>query len=194
MMSSAGDRGNKESDGQPTPSSGGEPPARPAKPPSGARAAAGGPPKAARPSSAGARSATAAGSTAGKLAKELGGTTPIPKGTNLAFGFSPSLENFAESQNAVSVFKAWEKSFLRINVGMFRELQQTFGAIVDTFLKNGGRIKFDLTGLQQGIEGATTWELRKILGSKLWEAGTDFFRDGKQLTGAALKEALKPWR
>jgi hypothetical protein len=194
MMSGAGDGGNKGSDGSSKPSSGGAPPARPAEPPSGAPAPAGGPSNAPRPSSVAARSATAATSTAGKLANKLGGTTPIPHGTNLAFGFSPSLEKFAESQNAVSVFKAWEKSFLRINVGIFKELQQTFGAIVDTFIKNGGRIKFDLTGLQQGIEGATTWELRKILGSKLWEAGTDFFRNGKQLTGDALKEALKPWR
>jgi RHS repeat-associated protein len=136
----------------------------------------------------------AAAGAAGKLAQELGGTTPIPKGINLAFGFSRALEKFASSQGAVSVFGAFEKGYLRIAVGMRRELEHTFHAIVDTFVKNGGRIKFDLTGLEPGKEGATTWELRQILKRKDWEAATDVLREGKQLAGAAREEALQPWR
>lgn len=65
---------------------------------------------------------------------------------------------------------------------------------VNTFIENGGRIKFDLIGLEQGVEGATTWELRQILGSKRWEKATDFFGNGQELTGAAREEALRPWR
>ncbi len=143
-----------------------------------------------------ARAATAAASTAGKLAKELGGTTPIPKGTNLALAFSTSLEKFAESQNAVSVFGAHKKGFLGVPVGNTKELMATFDAIVNTFTQNGGRIKFDLTGLVRDYKdfSVTGWELGRILKTKAFEAATDFFRNGERLTGATLEEALKPWR
>jgi len=196
MMSSAGDGGNKGSDGSLKPSSGGEPQARPAEPPSGAPAAAGGPSNAPRPSSVAARAATAAASTAGKLAKELGGTTPIPEGTNLAFGFSTSLEKFAESQGAVSGFGAHRNGFLGIPIADSRVLRQFFDAVANTFIKNGGRIAFDLTGLVRDYMefSVTGWELTRILKTKAFEAATDFFRNGERLTGAALEEALKPWR
>lgn len=62
------------------------------------------------------------------------------------------------------------------------------------FIENGGRIKFDLSGLKKGVEGATTWELGQILKNPKWEAATDFFQNGKQLKSPALEEALKPWR
>jgi hypothetical protein len=194
MMSSAGDGGNKGSDGSSKPSSGGAPKAGPVEPSSGAAAGAGGPSNAPRPSSVAARSAAAAASTAGKLAKELGGTTPIPKGTNLSFGFSKFLDKFSASQNAVSVFDAFDKKFLQVRLGDPEVLMGEFGRIVDTFIQNGGRIKFNLTGLEEGIKGVTTWELSQILGNKRWEAATDFFRNGQRLIGDALKEALKPWR
>jgi hypothetical protein len=70
-----------------------------------------------------------------------------------------------------------------------------FHAITGTFIANGGRLKFNLTGIKTGIEGATTWELRAILKkSSGLEAKTDFFLNGRQLTGAELEAALKPWR
>ncbi len=97
------------------------------------------------------------------------------KGTNLALGLSDSLEKFSASQGAASVFGAWDKGFLQIPFLATRTVfESKFAAIMDTFIQNGGRIKFDLTGLKQGIEGVTTWELRQILGAKRWEAATDF--------------------
>jgi hypothetical protein len=42
--------------------------------------------------------------------------------------------------------------------------------------------------------GMSEWELRQVLKSDKWEANTDFYRGGKELTGSALQEALKPWR
>ncbi|MCE9671793.1 hypothetical protein LY474_28695 [Myxococcus stipitatus] len=98
------------------------------------------------------------------------------------------------SQSSVSVFAAWDKGFLRIPLGAERVVfESKFAAIVDTFIENGGRTKFELTGLQHGIEGVTTWELREILGTKLG-SGHRLFRNGERLTGDALEEAVKPWR
>ncbi|RKG52236.1 hypothetical protein D7X30_34160 [Corallococcus sp. AB011P] len=181
MMSNAGDKGDGGSS-KPPPPSGKKPPARqPAE----------GPPKPSRQ-----KAASAPVAAAGRLAKELGGTTPIPKGTNLALGLSETLDKFSASQGAVSVFGAWDKGFLRIPFLAQREVfMSKFATIVDTFIENGGRIKFDLTGLDPAIKGGVTeWELLQILGTKRWEAATDFFRQGERLTGAALEEALKPWR
>ncbi|MEW5885008.1 MAG: hypothetical protein AB1725_12420, partial [Armatimonadota bacterium] len=130
----------------------------------------------------------------GALVKELYGTTAIPSGTNLAFGFARHLDDFEKSQGAVSVFSAWELGYHQLPVGQLSVLKGNFSNIVNAFVGNGGRIKFDLTGLKPGIEGATSWELRQILGNPQWEVAADFFRNGEQVTGTALEEALKPWR
>jgi RHS repeat-associated protein len=174
------------------PSSDREAPAQPTQRPSGADPAAAGPPQA--PGAGAAPSTRASASAAGKVAKNLRGTAPIPQGTDLAFGRSTYLEEFAASQGAVDVFTAWDRGFHRLPVGDLAVLKGEFKNIVDTFIGNGGRIKFNLTGLEQGIEGATTWELRQILGNKGWEAATDFFRNGERLTGTTLEEAVRPWR
>jgi RHS repeat-associated protein len=131
---------------------------------------------------------------AGIIAGNLGGKVPIPRGTNLAFGFAKTLDEFSRSQNAVSVITAWDRKYIQIGVGNFRELQGLFHAIAKTFVDNGGRLKFNLTGIEPGISGATTWELQAILGSGTLRAATDFFRDGAQLAGAELEAALKSWR
>lgn len=130
---------------------------------------------------------------AGLLAKSLGGVTPIPQGTNLALGFSRSLDEFATSKNAVSIMTAWDKGFHKVPMGNIYELKQFFGDITSTFVRNGGRIKFNLSGLRSGMEGATTWELRQVLKSARLKGVTDFYLDGKRLTGDALAKALGAW-
>src|ERR1044071_2297759 len=97
--------------------------------------------------------------TPGILAKDLGGQVPIPPKTSLALGLSETLEAFAESQKSVSVFGAWAKKYIQIPIGDLRTLKQFFHAISEAFLQTGGRLKFDLTGLKVGLEGATTWAL-----------------------------------
>lgn len=127
-------------------------------------------------------------------ASKLAGRTPIPKGTSLALGLSKQLETFAESKGAVSVFGAWDKGYHGLPIADDTVLKGNFADIVGAFTENGGRVKFDLTGLETGIEGVTTWELRQVLGNSKWEAATDFFRDGERLSGEALEQAVKPWR
>jgi hypothetical protein len=51
-----------------------------------------------------------------------------------------------------------------------------------------------LTGIKEGVEGVTTAELRKVLKSPRFEDVTDFFENGKRLTGKALQRRLQPWR
>ena len=130
----------------------------------------------------------------GIVADYLGGKIKIPKGTNLAFGFSGDLEEFAKSQSAVSVFSAWDKKYIGVPIGDPRELMQVFDSLTDTFINNGGRLKFNLTGIKEGVEGVTTAELRKVLKSPRFEDVTDFFENGKRLTGKALQRRLQPWR
>lgn len=127
------------------------------------------------------------------ISNELFGTTPIPNNTNIALGLGSKLENFANTKDAISLWTAWDKGYHRIaiqDVGVFRG---HFGNFINAFTKGGGRVKFNLTGLNAGIEGVTTWELRQILRNNKWRASTDFFRDGERLTDAALEEALGPW-
>lgn len=132
----------------------------------------------------------------GFLAEHLGGTEPIPPRTNLALGLSKTVNAFASSikgDGAVSVWQAWNKSFLGFMVGNVKEFMGLFHEVANTFIANGGRLKFDLTGVLTSEEGVTTWELRQILKSPELRAKTDFFRDGHQLTGPQLKAGLKPW-
>jgi RHS repeat-associated protein len=132
---------------------------------------------------------------AGLIAKELGGAKPIPVGTNLALSLPETLEAFAKAQDsAVSVFGAWDREYLGAAIGNVKEFKGLFHRISATFIANGGRLKFNLTGIKAGLEGTTTWELQQILKSPELEKSADFFLNGVQLTGAKLEEALKPWR
>ncbi|HWU87107.1 MAG TPA: hypothetical protein VN253_07525 [Kofleriaceae bacterium] len=132
--------------------------------------------------------------TPGVLAAELGGKVPIPPGTNLALGLHGNLEAFAEAQKAVSVVGAWERKLIGVAVGDAGILKSFFTRITTAFALAGGRIKFNLTALKAGIEGATPWELKQILKSDSLLARTDFYLNGVKLTGKKLEEALKPWR
>src|SRR5262249_8211591 len=130
------------------------------------------------------------------------GKVRIPRGTDLAFGFTRDptsgvggmLEEFAKSQNAVSVFTAYDKRYIGISVGDPREVLSFFDSIANKFIDNGGRLKFNLTGLLEGREGVTTAELRRILKIKSLEKATDFFEKGLPLSGPELEERLAPWR
>ncbi|MEZ4360257.1 MAG: hypothetical protein R3B48_08760 [Kofleriaceae bacterium] len=68
-----------------------------------------------------------------------------------------------------------------------------FPDIVDAFVQNGGRIKFNLSELTLE-SGVTVFELRHIMSSPKLMAATDFFLDGELLQGAKLEATLKPWR
>jgi hypothetical protein len=105
-----------------------------------------------------------------------------------------NLEAFAETQRAVSVFGAYGRKFIGVAVASPSILKSFFVRISFEFISKGNRLKFDLTGLEVGKAGMTTWELQQVLKQGYLEAGTDFFKDGVQLTGKKLEQALKPWR
>jgi hypothetical protein len=138
------------------------------------------------------------GVSSGFLAKDLGGTVPIPSGQNLALGLTKHLKEFVnglpQGHEAISVEGAWIKKFIQVPIIKPADFKGFFHAIVEAFAKAGGRIKLNLTGLQAGIEKVTTWELRQILKSPKLFNMTDFYRNGVKLTGKALEEALAPWR
>ena len=135
------------------------------------------------------------GGSPGVIAKNLGGKNPIPKGTSFALGMGKTLARFTASlKSAVNIGTAYDLNYVR---GWFADPEVFRGAfpeLLNTFIENGGRIKFDLTGLSPLQEGMTTWELRGILKSETWTTATDFFLDGRPLTGSKLEAALKPWR
>jgi hypothetical protein len=133
---------------------------------------------------------------AGVLVKKLGGKVPVPRGTHFALGRNEALEEFAKSKGAVSIFGAYDLKYFNAaaDPAIFKN---QFGELVDTFIKNGGRIKFNLTGMVGGsrhMKTVTSWELQQILGSNTWRAATDFFDEGVDLTGQALERRLAPWR
>jgi RHS repeat-associated protein len=78
--------------------------------------------------------------TPGILAKDLGGQVPIPPKTNLALGFTATLEAFAKIQKAVSVRGAWDNKYIQVPVGKFRELKAYFHAIADAFIQGPVRV------------------------------------------------------
>lgn len=134
-------------------------------------------------------------SKVGTLAETLGGIEVIPRGTKLALGLSERgmLEAFAEARGAVSVNTAYDLGYVRTRLNDPSTFKAVFKEIAETFVKNKGSLEFNLTGLKPGIKGFTTDELEVILGSKSLTRATKFYRDGVQLTGRALKEALTPW-
>jgi RHS repeat-associated protein len=131
--------------------------------------------------------------SSGVLVKKFGGKVPVPKGTHFALGRSETLEEFAESKGAVSIFGAYDRKYFSAaaDPDIFKN---QFGELVDTFIQNGGRIKFNVTGMVGGVESVTSWELQQILRSGTWRAKTDFFENGRQLTGRRLERRLAPWR
>jgi RHS repeat-associated protein len=138
----------------------------------------------------------------GVLADYLGGKNKIPTGTNLALGLTDQdMDKFAESQKAITVWNAYDSQYIGGKIGTENQLMAVFNEITTTFVDNGGRIKFNLTGLDPNYSGpnagrATVRELGRILTDptgKFFPA-TDFFLNGQPLQNEALKKALEPWR
>jgi hypothetical protein len=143
---------------------------------------------------------TAAKALGGILADYLEGKRRIPTGTNLALGLTyeltgpgSPLEKFAASENAVTAFGAYDNNYIG-NILAPYVFKGKFAEVAETFISNGGRLKFDLTGILRNTEGMTTFELRTILQSDRLEKATDFFLNGDRLTGAALQSTLAHWR
>jgi RHS repeat-associated protein len=132
-------------------------------------------------------------STSGAFLKDLGGTTPIPRGTHFALGRHEILEEFASKQGAVSIRGAYDRRFFQAAADP-QIFTHQFGGLVDTFMQNGGRIKFNLSGMVGGLDTVTSWELSEILKNPAWRRMTDFYDQGKKLTGPALTRRLAPWR
>ncbi|HEY5814293.1 MAG TPA: RHS repeat-associated core domain-containing protein, partial [Terrimicrobiaceae bacterium] len=129
-----------------------------------------------------------------QLAAQLGGKIKMPKKTHLALGRNEALEKFAESQGAVSIFGAYEKQYF-VAAADPSVFKGQFAGIADLFTKNGGRIKFNLTGMDAKLKDTvTSWELQQILKSDALKSKTDFFENGKKLTGKKLRERLDQWR
>jgi hypothetical protein len=131
----------------------------------------------------------------GVLVKQFGGKVRIPRGTHFALGRHETLEEFANQRGAVSIFGAHDQKYFNAAVDP-RIFQNQFPDLMDIFIKNDGRIKFNLTGMEGGVESVTSWELRQILSPDrdAWRAVTDFFDEGVELTGQALERRLAPWR
>lgn len=136
----------------------------------------------------------------GSMAKSLGGEKPIPVGMNLSFGLTKFLERFTKAFDkagdaTVDAFEAYDAKYyksLRFNDPSI--IGDSVGQLGRAFIENGGRIKFNLEGLEPGQTGITTGELQAILKDPLLESNTDFYVGGKLLTGAELASKLKPWR
>lgn len=128
------------------------------------------------------------------LLKDLG--TPVPKGTHLALGRREVLEEFASRRGAVSVFGAYDRKYFQAAADSDTFMKQ-FPGLMDMFIQNGGRIKFNVTGMVGGFiktSEVSDRELREVLKNPAWRRKTDFYDQGKKLTGQALKERLAPWR
>jgi hypothetical protein len=132
------------------------------------------------------------------IVNAIGGTEVIPRGTNLALGFSNTLDQFARARNAVSIFTAWDRQYLNIPFLADPEvLIPKLATIARTFIGNGGRIQFNLTGLNpRYVPSVTGDELRTILapGNGDLLRATDFFENGKELLDEAREAALQAWR
>lgn len=69
-----------------------------------------------------------------------------------------------------------------------------FDDTVEAFIDSGGRVKFNLDTLSPADRYMTEWELRRIVKSPKLMNNTDFYLGGKQLQGAELDAALKPYK
>lgn len=79
-------------------------------------------------------------------------------------------------------------------IGASSALKRNSEMDASTFIDNGGRLKFNLQGMEAGIEGVTTWELRTVLQNEWLLSKTDFYLGDALISGDALTEALRPWR
>ena len=73
------------------------------------------------------------------------------------------------------------------------------GVVIDQHTAAGApELPFDLTGLltveEYGAEGMTAFELKTLLTKSKWEQATDFYENGRKLTGDKLQTRLQPWR
>lgn len=136
----------------------------------------------------------------GIVAKNLGGTNPIPVGTNLALGLSKFLEQFtgrlrAGGDAAVDAGDAYDAGYFNnLRLSDVSTIGANISKLARAFIENGGRLKFNLEGLESGKAGITTGELRAILKDPYLESHTDFFVDEGPLRGPDLASMLKPWR
>jgi RHS repeat-associated protein len=129
-----------------------------------------------------------------RLSKLLDGKVKIPRTTNLALGRSEALEKFAESHGAVSIFGAYDRKYF-VAAADPEVFKGQFAGIVNLFTNTGGRIKFNLSGMDARLKDTvTSWELQQILKSDTLMSKTDFFENGKKLTGKKLSERLEQWR
>jgi hypothetical protein len=97
-------------------------------------------------------------------------------------------------RTTVSVVDAWDAGYLKGILSDPEIFKGMFPDIVNAFIENGGRLKFNLDTLDPSFAGVTEWELRTVLSSKKLTNNTDFFQGGRQLSGAALADALRPFK
>lgn len=132
----------------------------------------------------------------GVVAKSIGGTKPIPPGTNLTLGLVKSLVSFTEqfAKNTVHVWRAYDLGYFVAGLNSRSVVAGELSAIARVIIDNGGRLKFNLEGLSADKSGITTAELETVLSDRNFESNTDFFVGRRQVTGPELEGLLKPWR
>lgn len=126
------------------------------------------------------------------------GSEKIPKGTNLALGMdSQGLDAFARQTQAITAMTAYDRKYVVFGIAE-DDFMGVFDGIAAEFIANGGRLKFNLTGLDPNFAGAgraTARELGRIVRNPAFESATDFFENGVQITDpATLTQRLAPFR
>jgi hypothetical protein len=106
------------------------------------------------------------------------------------------LERFASSVKAVS-FKQWDKLGLYSSSVPAERFDIAFEQVMNRTVATGGRVHFNLTGLDvadalagnpaERVGRYTAWELQQISGNAAWLKNTIFYQNGKELTQTAVK-------